>query len=146
MQMGREYTIRDFIKEYKEETLSFDTLHFKEVFKKRNGDNVIILSDSILTKYNNELLPLIVPLHLNDSEYNKFQYNPKLLSYELYGTTELWQLLLHANEIFYIGQFSMNPIKVYTANVIDLINRIITIEEPIININKYEVDKKIMED
>ncbi len=144
MQMGKEYTIATFIKEYKEEPISFDTLHFKEVFKKNNNESLIVLSDSILLKYDNELREHMVTLRLSDTEFNKFQYNPKFLSYELYDTTELWFLLLHANELYYTGQFNINPIKVYTSNIVMIIDRILNLEQDFIDINKDEVRKALL--
>lgn len=40
-------------------------------------------------------------------------YKPKLLSYELYGTTELWLALLRANNMRNTSEFHYPLIKVY---------------------------------
>ena len=41
-------------------------------------------------------------------------YKPKLLSYEIYGTTELWLALLRVNGMRNITEFNKSIIKVYT--------------------------------
>ena len=40
-------------------------------------------------------------------------YKPKMLSYELYGTTELWLAILRANNMKNISEFHYPIIKVY---------------------------------
>lgn len=138
MLMGKEYTISDFIKEYKEESLNFDKLQFKELIS-QGTSKMIMASDSILMKYNEELKTAIELITLSTSELQMFQYNPKYLSYHLYDTTELWFLLLHANEMYYTSQFDMNPVKVYNASIVGIIDRILTIEKPYIDMNRAEV-------
>lgn len=143
MQMGKEYTIDEFTKEYNQETISYGTLHLKEIFEKDDGILNILSSESILNKYDDELKSSIITLTLNDSEFNKFQYNPKFLSFELYNTTELWFMLLHVNELYYSAQFNLNPVKVYTANIINIIDRILNLEQLVINLNREEINTKL---
>lgn len=141
MLMGKAYTIQDFIQEYEDETLSFNTLQFKEIIKKNDSSKMILASDTILLKYNEELRNATDLLTLSDAEVNKFAYNPKFLSYELYGTTELWFLLLHANEMHYASQFSINPVRVYNASIVGIIDRILSLEKNFIDINRVEIKK-----
>lgn len=143
MQMGKEYTIDEFTKEYNQETISYGTLHLKEIFEKDDGILNILSSESILNKYDDELKSSIITLTLNDSEFNKYQYNPKFLSFELYNTTELWFMLLHVNELYYSAQFNLNPVKVYTANIINIIDRILNLEQLVINLNREEINTKL---
>jgi len=143
MQMGKEYTIEEFIKEYNQETINYGTLHLKEVFQKDDGNLSILSSESVLSNYDDELKKYVVTLTLTDSEFNKFQYNPKFLSFELYNTTELWFMLLHANELYYSGQFDINPIKVYSSDIVNIIDRILNLEKQYIDLNREDVSAQL---
>lgn len=144
MMLGQEYSINQFIKEYKEETLSFDTLHYKEIINKINNDGkLILLSDPILLKYDEELATHIIQLNLTDAELNKYKYNPKLLSYDLYNTTELWFMILRVNELYSTTQFNLNPLLAYDAAIIRLINTVINLEQPFIDENLETIRKEM---
>ncbi len=143
MQMGKEFTINEFIKEYNQETISYGTLHLKEIFEKEDGSLNVLSSESILNKYDEELKNAIVTLTLTDIEFSKFQYNPKFLSFELYETTELWFLILHANGLFYASQLNSNSIKVYNANITTIIDRILNLEKSIIDLNRGTITTRL---
>lgn len=44
---------------------------------------------------------------------NKYRYNPKVLSYDLYDTVELWQGLLEINNVKSMTEFDFEVIKVF---------------------------------
>lgn len=75
-----------------------------------NPDHVfrIPISD-FFVKYKDELSPYVEYYNLPESMF----YKPKMVSLELYGTTELWLSLLRLNGMKNISEFSMPIIKVY---------------------------------
>ena len=64
----------------------------------------------IFLKYKEQFADAIQNYGLSDFYF----YKPKLLSYELYGTTELWIALLRVNGMRNISEFNKSIIKVYT--------------------------------
>ena len=48
--------------------------------------------------------------------------------------------MLHANEMHYSAQFNTNPIKAYDESVIEIVNRIITLEDPYISMNRHHIE------
>lgn len=60
-------------------------------------------------KYREELKPAITYYTLSEMAY----YRPKSVSFELYGTTELWLALLRVNNMKNISEFCIPLIKVY---------------------------------
>lgn len=135
--MGKEYTIEEFIKEYKDQPITFKSLFFKEVDRIQGRDKkLILLSDSILLKYSKDLESTIIKLQLSDREENKYFYNPKFLSHDLYGTTELWYLLLKINELYSTSQFSLNPLNVFNSSILSKIDTIMNLERPFIDENE----------
>lgn len=138
MMLGKETTITSYIKEYKNEETSYDTLHFKEVLA---GDTskMVLANESIITKYEKCLEQYVMTYTLSQQEERKYFYNPKLLSFDLYETTELWFLLLRLNEMYSATQFNVNPLKIYTANVLGAIESILDTEKEIIGVNTDEI-------
>jgi hypothetical protein len=139
MAIIKDYTITDYIKSYKEESLTFSTLHLKEANDRLNGGKIVLLSDSILDKYTEILNEYLITKTFTDIEFNRYRYNPKLLSYDLYKTPELWFLLLHANQLYSVTEFKINPIKIYTTNIVRIVQNILNLEKTNIDINASEV-------
>jgi hypothetical protein len=140
----KDYLIDDFIKSYKEESLSFPTLHLKEVNNKLDNSKIVLLSDSIMDKYTDILDDYVITKTLTDTEFNKYQCNPKLLSYDLYGTVELWFLLLNVNQITSSTQFRINPIKIYTREILRIVQSVLNLEKPITDVNEEEIKKALL--
>ena len=81
---------------------------------------------------------------LSDKELARFKYNPKALSYYLYGTTELWFLILRLNEMYSISEFSNDTIKLYSNTILRKISEILNAEEDRRNVNEDEVNEAIL--
>ena len=86
------WTLSDFISEYSIEDLRIDAFYLQQVFwdKNKMTHKVVVNENSIADKYANELEENKHIVELTTKEYYKYRYNPKLLSYDIYGTTELW--------------------------------------------------------
>lgn len=61
-------------------------------------DNIIYLDTLCYDKYRNILLKESILITLTTNEYNKYRYNPKSLSTEIYGTPNLYHLILWLND------------------------------------------------
>lgn len=138
MMLGKETTMTSYIKEYKNEESSYDALHLKEVLA---GDTskMILANESIITKYEKCLEQYVTTRTFTQAEERRYFYNPKVLSFDLYDTTELWFLLLRLNEMYSTTQFNVNPIKIYTGNVLPAIESILDTEKEIIGANTDEI-------
>ena len=71
------------------------------------------------------------------------RYNPKLLSYDVYGTTELWFFILMANEIYTITEFDLRKVKMFDAAIISKLNRMLELDKEFLEINSMEVMNEI---
>lgn len=138
-------TISDYIESYRNLDVSYDKLYYQELDTFRNGERVIMLSDSILSKYKDDLESTSITKILDSKEENRYFYNPQLLSYDLYGSTQYWHLLLELNNMYSAIEFNQNPIKVYSGRFVDMINSILALEEESININSEKITKSIFE-
>ena len=138
------YTLSNFIREYGVEELRVDAFHLKEVFFQDGMNHKIVVNgDNIADKYAIELEENKKTVEFTTKEYYKYRFNPKVLSYDLYGTTELWFFLLMANEIYTISEFDFKKLKLFDASIISKLNRMLELDKEFLEINSMEVMKEI---
>ena len=92
-------------------------------------ENQITLGFPLLRKYENILKSNLLEYKLDA----KFFMRPEHLSYELYGTADLWYLLLFVNNIARVEDFNKEIIYVPTEDVIDVMNTIINDESGVMS-------------
>lgn len=110
-----------FISDGKNQVLSLDNFYDTILTRDINKEDSIarIPFDDFFIKYREQLKTCIQFYSLSESMF----YKPKSLSYELYGTTELWLALLRVNEMRNITEFHLPIIRIYNpGQVKDLIS------------------------
>ena len=138
------YTLSNFIREYGVEELRVDAFHLKEVFFQDGMNHKIVVNgDNIADKYAIELEENKKTVEFTTKEYYKYRFNPKVLSYDLYGTTEIWFFILMANEIYTISEFDFKKLKLFDASIISKLNRMLELDKEFLEINSMEVMKEI---
>ena len=111
--------------------ISYRTLHEQAILKdKISGRNIQIPFASFTDKYKDFLNTIIVTVSLSDEERVRYRYKPKMVSYDLYNTTEFWNDILLINNFFSLSEFQPGEtLKVYDPNKLkDYINEIMIIE------------------
>lgn len=138
------WTLDDFIREYGSEDLRVDAFHLKQVFWEEGTmkHKMIVNSDNIADKYAVELEENKRTIELNTKEYYKYRYNPKLLSYDIYGTTELWFFILMANELYTAIEFNLYKLVLFDSAIITKLNRMIELDSEFLEINSMEVKEE----
>lgn len=144
MKMGEESTIGAFIRDFNAEDLTFDEFYLQQVLAFKNGDKVLTNFDSLLVKYMPEIKQIVTTVDFPNEQYQRYRYNPKLLSYDLYGTTELWALILDLNELTSVAQFNIRKVKLPNAIMIERLRRIKNLEEMAKNHNAEEVSAALL--
>ena len=144
MQMGSESTIRGYIQSYKTDDMTLNKLYFQQVYDDRTKGKMIVNSDSLLVKYMSELKTLKRKETLSTEDYRKYRFNPKKLSYDLYGTTELWALLLDINELTSATQFDLKELYIFPAMIVDRLQRVIDLETEFKDYNAEEVSAALL--
>lgn len=87
--------------------VSYDNLAYIDVLS--NGTK--ICTHNVINDYIDEFKSLAVDVELNDSEYRKYCYKPKLLCYDLYGNTEVYYIILLINNIADMMEFDKRRFK-----------------------------------
>ena len=84
----------------------------------------VILGFPMLKKYDNILRSSLIDLELPKERY----YRPEYLSYDLYGTTDLWYLLMYLNNFYRVEDFVGPAIKIPAYDPLQVLNTIINDE------------------
>ena len=93
-------------------------------------------------KYMPELKDIKIKVTLSNEEYFKYRFNPKLLSYDIYGTTELWFLILEANELHSVTQFDLRTLYIFNTSIVDRVTRILNLEK---DVKDYDAEQNASE-
>ena len=144
MGMGSESTITQFIAQYDSEELVSSAFFLKQVFENSNNQKMLVNFDNLVIKYMPELKSIKTKVSLSTKEYAKYKYNPKLLSFDIYGTTELWFLILEANELHSATQFNNQVIYLFRTDIVEKMTRILNLETATKNYNEEEISKALI--
>ncbi len=134
-------TIDKFIKMYENEEVTISTTQFQDTIESERDETRVILINgvTIFDRYYAEIDQTSYYKELTDDEQLKYFYRPKKLSFDLYGSTELWSVILRLNEMDSISDFCTPKIRVPSPRIIEKLIEIMDLEEPRINTNKEEV-------
>jgi len=141
MQCDKEHLITDFIRKYGHEPFCLSDCYLHQVFTLNNNRRVLLNESFILSKYRTELQQYLTKMELNDEQWIKYRYNPKVFAYDVYGTTEMWHMVLYANEIYSASQFNMKIVKYYDPSVFRIMTRALNLEQPFTDLNEAEVEE-----
>ena len=90
-----------------------NNVYYKDlsIFEKSIDGKSVLLSYNILNDYRKEIFDFIIPITLTDEEFQKYQYQPKKLAYDLYGSTEYYYMILFINSMTNIKEFNRRRIN-----------------------------------
>lgn len=124
-------TIDDLIQWGKRQEVSYRNLSGNALIEnKMKNETIRIPLNSIMSEYRYFLEPYTVEIEINDEELVLYQFKPKSLSYKLYGTTELWAVLLMINNCVSKIDFNKKKIKVLDPKrIMSFINEVLILEK-----------------
>lgn len=135
------YTVEDFIELGKD----IDDIQYSKfaILSKAAADvtNPILYPEhNVIYDYEEEFKKLAQYVTMTDSEYLKYRYKPKLLSYDLYGSTEFYFTILYLNGMCSIKDFNRRNIKlIKKSTMIELLEAIYNAEKNYITSNRASI-------
>lgn len=112
---------------------NFSILQQEEV----SGETLQLLDMNIVDDYIDELSSVCVNVQLSDKELMKYSYNPGLLAYDVYGSTELEFIILKLNGVIDPKDFNFPTIKLVEVSVLeDILSTIYSAENKFIKYNR----------
>lgn len=135
---AKTYKVEDFIDMQENDSFTYATM---ALYMQSIVDKIIVYSsDNVLYDYLEEIKSKAVDYTFSDSEYMKYKYRPKLLAYDIYGSTELYFVILAMNNTCNIKDFNKRTIKMlYKSDMSDLLNAIVSAEKNRISLNRESI-------
>lgn len=135
------YTLEDFIGFKGQNNMTYYNLSI--LSKSVSDDSIMYSKDNIIYKYLDILKGKCKTVVLSDNEFYKFKYKPKQLAYRLYGSSELYFILMAVNGICDIKDFNKKKIKALTPiDLNNLLKSIYSAEVDYIELNREMVGEK----
>lgn len=138
-------TIKAMIQNGKEEKMTSNQLSLKTVISNSSGQKFVVNLFNLFEKYYDILLDNTLTVVLTEDEYLKYRFKPKLLSKDLYGSKDLYYLLIRLNNIYTVIEFDFKEVKVFDTNIVSLLNEIMVLESENYIENELSVIKEINE-
>ena len=94
-----------------------NNVYYKDlsIFEKSIDGKSVLLTYNILNDYRKEIFDFVIPITLTNEEFQKYQYQPKKLAYDLYGSTEYYYMILFINSMTNIKEFNRRRINLMRA-------------------------------
>lgn len=126
-------SITEQIENVKDLEISYRMFHNNACVTDINtGKRIEIPFESLINKYRDILDKITITVKLDDRLSRQYLFNPKLLSNDLYNTTELWSELLRLNNWSSVVEFKPTKIKIYDPEKLKpFLNEILILEEKI---------------
>ena len=123
-------TMSEQIKNIEKLDISYRILHPSISIKdEESGRTIEIPFSSLTNKYREFLKSIVISIELDDRFMAKYRFKPKMISEELYGTTEFWNDILILNNCLRVCDFQPRVLKVYDpAKLKSYINQILILE------------------
>lgn len=109
------YTIEQFISLGRKVSLTYDRYSFKELLS--NGTEISILN--VVNDYMREIKENSLLVKFSENEYRKYRFKPKILSYDVYGTQDLYYVILLANGIIDEKEFDFTELLMPTTDTMN---------------------------
>lgn len=136
-------TIDQFIQTEQNKSAKYPNYYYQKVISE-DDLHVIMNYQSIMDRYVQYIRDYITEIELSQEEMRKYRYNPKRLSFNLYGTTSYWWSIIFANQIHSLTEFDFsrdNVIKVFTREGISAFSTVLSVDKTFISENQSEVSK-----
>lgn len=86
-------------------------INYLDITFNENRDGLEFVVKVLLDDYVDDLLDMTVDVDVTSEEVQRYKYNPKMLSYDLYGSTAFFYVILRLNNLCNIHDFDISSKK-----------------------------------
>lgn len=108
------YTLEEFIESGVDDLVTYNNFSLLESIS-----GIEIPTENLIFDYMTEMKRASVTVKLTESEFQKYKYKPKLLAFDVYGTTECYFIIMALNNIIDVRDFTLKRLKMLEPSVID---------------------------
>lgn len=101
------------------------------------NDEFLTYDENILNSYKNYLSQFCIFLKIPEEYY----YKPELVAKEMYGTVDLWYLILFFSNCPSAEEFNKSVIKIFDPAKFSVLNKLMNITKKSLNLNNKKPDK-----
>lgn len=83
-------------------------------------DGIEFTLKALIDDYLYELKEMAIDVNLTDKEVMKYRYNPKLLCYDIYGSTKIYYIILRLNDMCNVHEFDLATKKIKMLTTSDM--------------------------
>ena len=106
-----------------------------------SDNKVMYPENNVIYDYMKEMKERCLMLEFKDEELIKYRYNPKRLAYDIYGSTELYFIILAINGMCSFKDFNKKKIKILIRDdLINLLTSIYNAESGYISRNRSKLE------
>ena len=132
------YRLSDFINLKDNDEFTYDK--YALYMQSYNGEHIIYSSDNSIYTYLDEMKDRSVIYTFSDEEFRKYQYRPKLLAYDLDGSTELYFIILALNDTCNIKDFNKRKVRLmFRQDLSDILSQIFNAESNRLYLNRQTI-------
>lgn len=107
-------TLSAYIDDYKSQDIKLDNFFTHEILNDEENINWYkVIEENIVARHTMFLDECKVKVSMNTDQYRKYRCNAHRLAHDIYGHTELWFLILHANEMYSEMELTSKNIYIY---------------------------------
>lgn len=129
------YTIESLISAGKGIIISYSNFAILE-----NIGGIYLPTNNVLYTYLEDIKKMAVTVTLSPMELHRYKYKPKLLSYDVYGVTDLYFVIMALNGIIDVKDFEKDKIKMLkTEDMNQLMSIIYNAEKKYIDKNRDDL-------
>lgn len=129
------YTIEKLVAAGKNVVISYNNLSILDNIK-----GIYLPYTNIIYEYMDELKDFIVTVKLTDLEKAKYKYKPKLLAFDVYGSTDLHFIIMALNGIIDLRDFDLTYVNMFKVEQINVIlGFVYNAEKERINMNRDQI-------
>lgn len=126
------YTLDEFIDSGVDDLITYTNFSLLQSIS-----GIQIPSENLIFDYMQEIKQASVTVILSESELQKYKYKPKLLAFDVYGTTECYFIIMALNNIIDVRDFTLKRLKMVEPSVLDqLMSYIYEANVNLINVNR----------
>ncbi len=126
------YTLEEFVESGVDDLITYNNFSLLESIS-----GIEIPSENLIFDYMSEMKDIAVTVLLSEAELQTYKYKPKLMAYDVYGTTECYFIIMALNNIVDVRDFTLKRLKMIEPSVLDeLMGYIYEANEKLIDANR----------
>lgn len=134
------YTIQEFISMKESDEITYNKYSILQ--PSLSNEKITYSSDNVIYTYMDEIMMMKKKVTLSESDIRRYQYKPKLLSYDIYGSTESYFVILAMNGMCSAKDFNLIDKWIYAlkpADFADIMSKIYNAEQQYLILNRASI-------